>query len=50
MFNWDEAIRPSIVGEYDEAGNWMLPSVGELTPAMIAKAIAGRLERFFTSE
>ena len=48
MFNWD--TRPHIVGKYDEDGNWILPSTGELTPAMIALVIARRLSRFFTSE
>ena len=48
MFNWD--ARPHIVGKYDEDGNWILPSTGELTPAMIALVIARRLSRFFTSE
>ncbi len=50
MYNWDHQMRPSIVGKYDEAGNWILPSTGELTPAMIALVIARRLARFFTSE
>jgi indolepyruvate ferredoxin oxidoreductase len=50
MYNWDHHIRPSIVGKYDEAGEWVLPSTSELTPAMIAKVIAARLKRFFTSE
>jgi indolepyruvate ferredoxin oxidoreductase len=48
MFNWDS--RPHIVGKYDEDGNWILPSTGELTPAMIALVIARRLSRFFSSE
>jgi indolepyruvate ferredoxin oxidoreductase len=50
MYNWEHGSRPSIVGKYDEAGNWVLPSTGELTPAMIALVIAARLKRFFTSE
>lgn len=50
MYNWAHATRPSIVGKYDEAGNWVLPSTGELTPASIALVIAARLNRFFTSE
>src|SRR5690349_20151884 len=38
MYNWPEFeqgrhTRPSIVGKYDEDGNWILPSTGELTPA-----------------
>ncbi len=48
MYNWP--TRPSVVGKYDEEGNWVLPSTGELTPAMIALVIAKRLARFFTSE
>ncbi len=50
MYNWDHAIRPSIVGKYDEEGEWVLPSINELTPARIARLIAKRLGRFFTSE
>ncbi len=50
MYNWEHTTRPSIVGKYDESGKWVLPSVGELTPAMIALVIAARLKRFFTSE
>jgi len=42
--------RPSIVGKYDESGDWILPSTNELTPARIARVIARRLERFHRSE
>ncbi len=45
-----EGQRPSIVGKYDEAGEWILPSTNELTPARIARVIASRLARFHTSE
>ncbi|WP_034224497.1 indolepyruvate ferredoxin oxidoreductase family protein [Arenimonas donghaensis] len=48
MYNWEH--RPSIVGKYDEAGDWVLPSTNELTPARIARVIAGRVQRFFQSE
>ncbi len=48
MFNWAE--RPSVVGKYDESGEWILPSTSELTPAIIARVIARRLSRFFTSD
>jgi indolepyruvate ferredoxin oxidoreductase len=50
MYNWDHERRPSIVGKYDEGGDWILPSTSELTPARIARVIAKRLARFFTSE
>ena len=45
-----EGQRPSIVGKYDEAGEWILPSTGELTPARIAGVIARRIQRFHDSE
>ncbi|MBK6655111.1 indolepyruvate ferredoxin oxidoreductase family protein [Zoogloea sp.] len=31
-------------------GEWLLPAAGELTPAMIARVIAARIGRFFTSD
>ena len=47
FFNWPAAwgARPSIVGKYDEAGEWILPSTGELTPATIAGVIGRRILR-----
>ncbi len=53
MYNWSAAdgmTRPSVVGKYDESGEWILPSTSELTPARIARVIAKRLARFFSSE
>ncbi len=50
MYNWDHALRPSIVGKYNEEGDWILPSTSELTPARIARVIAARLGRFYTSD
>lgn len=50
MYNWDGGNRPSIVGKYDESGEWILPSTGELTPARIAGVIAKRIQRFHNSE
>lgn len=49
MYNWS-GQRPSIVGKYDESGEWILPSTGELTPATIAGVIGRRIQRFFNSE
>ena len=49
MYNWP-GQRPSIVGKYDEAGEWILPSTGELTPATIAGVIGRRIQRFHNSE
>ncbi len=45
-----EGDRPTIVGKHDEAGEWILPSTGELTPATIAGVIGRRIRRFHRSE
>ncbi|ATE61013.1 indolepyruvate ferredoxin oxidoreductase family protein [Thauera sinica] len=65
LYNWREDVRPRVIGKFDEKGewahvvrpdgtidhgDWLLPAAGELTPAMIARAVASRIERFFTSE
>jgi len=65
LYNWREDVRPRVVGKFDEKGewahvlrpdgsidhgDWLLPAAGELTPAMIARAIARRIGRFFTSD
>jgi indolepyruvate ferredoxin oxidoreductase len=49
LYNWDEAVRPRVVGKFDENGEWVLPSAGELTPARIARVIAMRIGRYVTS-
>jgi indolepyruvate ferredoxin oxidoreductase len=49
LYNWREDVRPRVVGKFDEKGEWILPSSGELTPSMIAKAIAARIRKFWTS-
>ena len=52
FYNFDggDGGRPSIVGKYDESGEWILPSTGELTPARIAGVIARRIQRFHDSQ
>ncbi|MGV8959727.1 MAG: indolepyruvate ferredoxin oxidoreductase family protein [Stenotrophomonas sp.] len=52
FYNWPASAgaRPSIVGKYDEDGQWILPSTGELTPATIAGVIGRRIQRFFNTE
>ena len=57
LYNWREDVRPRVIGKFDEKGewalphgDWLLPAPSELTPAMIARAIAGRIARFHTSE
>ena len=50
LYNWDAAARPRVIGKFDEAGAWLLPSIGELTPARIARVIASRIARFHGSE
>jgi indolepyruvate ferredoxin oxidoreductase len=54
LYNWRDDVRPRIYGKFDEKdgrggewampmGQWLLPAHYELSPAMIAKVIAGRL-------
>ena len=49
LYNWRADVRPRVIGKFDEAGKWMLPSKGELTPGPVARVIAARIERFHTS-
>jgi indolepyruvate ferredoxin oxidoreductase len=56
LYNWRDDVRPRVIGKYDEHGEWethrspwLLPAAGELTPAMIARVIAARIEKFHTS-
>ncbi|CAG2158961.1 indolepyruvate ferredoxin oxidoreductase family protein [Cupriavidus numazuensis] len=57
LYNWREDVRPKVYGKFDQRGNdggewsvprgnWLLPAHYELSPALIAKAIARRLEHF----
>ncbi|GAB7535684.1 indolepyruvate ferredoxin oxidoreductase family protein [Burkholderia sp. 3C] len=57
LYNWPDSRRPRIFGKFDEKdgaggewsvpmGNWLLPAHYELSPAIIAKAIATRLDKF----
>ena len=43
------SARPRIVGKFDEHGERLLSAVEELTPARVARAVAGRLSRFYSS-
>lgn len=50
LYNWHSDARPVVIGKKDTDGNWLLPSTGELTPAVIARALCTRITRIFTSE
>jgi len=54
LYNWPHECRPNVYGKFDERagaggewssprGQWLLPARYELSPALIAKAIARRL-------
>src|SRR5437764_316527 len=45
LYHMDAARRPSVVGKTDESGAPLLPSEGELTPSMVARAIVARLRK-----
>ncbi|WP_431857690.1 indolepyruvate ferredoxin oxidoreductase family protein [Azospirillum sp.] len=50
LYNWHPDVRPRVVGKFDEHGEWILPSAGELSPAQIAVVIGRRLLRFIDNE
>jgi indolepyruvate ferredoxin oxidoreductase len=45
LYNWPVEARPHVVGEFDEYGNDLLPNSGELTPTIVARAIAARIRK-----
>ncbi len=49
LYNWRESVRPRVIGKRDEDSNTLLSPIGELTPARVARVIAGRIGRFITS-
>ncbi len=48
LYNWPDTVRPRVVGKFDENDEWLLPSAGEQSPAMVARVIAARIARFHT--
>lgn len=50
LYNWRADVRPRVIGKYDEEHEWILPSTKELTPARIARVIARRIARFYSSD
>ncbi|WP_157268286.1 indolepyruvate ferredoxin oxidoreductase family protein [Azohydromonas aeria] len=60
LYNWRPDVRPNVLGKFDEpegdmsggewshpnpSGRWLLRAKADLTPAIIAKAIAKRLKK-----
>jgi indolepyruvate ferredoxin oxidoreductase len=45
LYALPDGKRPRVIGKFDEAGQWILPSADELSPTMIARAILTRLGR-----
>lgn len=50
LYNWDEKVRPRVVGKQDEAEKWLLHPDNELTPGEIAHVIASRLSRIHSTD
>ncbi|MTI15333.1 indolepyruvate ferredoxin oxidoreductase family protein [Sansalvadorimonas verongulae] len=50
LYSWQDDQRPIVTGKQDVDGSELLSSLAELTPAMIARAIAKRIHSFYTSE
>ncbi len=63
LYNWRADVRPNVLGKFDEpeggeggewsmpnpSANWLLRAKADLTPALIAKAIAKRLNKLGVS-
>lgn len=49
LYNLRADLRPRVFGKFDENGEWIMPTFYELTPGLIARAIAKRIERFHNS-
>src|SRR5450830_638395 len=58
LYNLKDGERPRVVGKFDDTGewsnqkgtghgDWLLPATYELNPAMIARAIASRISRYY---
>ncbi len=61
LYNWRDDVRPTVLGKFDSAdgagaeggewsqpnpsGNWLLRAQADLSPAIIARALAKRLQR-----
>ncbi|QSP94697.1 indolepyruvate ferredoxin oxidoreductase family protein [Marinobacter salinisoli] len=43
LYSWQDKERPLVIGKRNEHGEELLPVISELTPAMVARAIASRL-------
>ncbi|WP_299194403.1 indolepyruvate ferredoxin oxidoreductase family protein [uncultured Amphritea sp.] len=53
LYSWQDrhqGSHPRVVGKKDHLGSELLTSLSELTPAMIARAIAARIAPFHTSQ
>ena len=50
LYNWPVDRRPGVFGEFDEQGRDLLPNLSELTPAMVARAVAARMSRFYQDD
>ena len=50
LYNWDEKVRPRVVGKYDETGQWLLHPDNELSLGEIAHVIAARIARFHQTD
>ncbi|MBM3337451.1 MAG: indolepyruvate ferredoxin oxidoreductase family protein, partial [Betaproteobacteria bacterium] len=57
LYNWQENVRPRVIGKFDEKGEWVAPrgdwlltSKADFSVAQIARVVASRIARFHTSD
>ena len=49
LYNWRADVRPRVVGKFDEEGQLLCPSDGELSPGQIARIIMSRIGSYVSS-
>ncbi len=58
LYNWRDDVRPRVVGKFDDTGEWsstrragpgewLLPGTYEMSPTIVARAIAARIAKYF---
>ncbi|MGL4766792.1 MAG: indolepyruvate ferredoxin oxidoreductase family protein [Formosimonas sp.] len=57
LYNWRDDVRPRVIGKFDEKGEWVAPrgewlltSKLDFSVAQIARVIAARIAKFYSSE
>jgi indolepyruvate ferredoxin oxidoreductase len=50
LYDLPEGRRPRVIGRYDEAGEQLIPEIGEFGPEEVSRALARRIAHFHASD